>query len=680
MSQIWDDAEGFLWTDVAYVRRGGGGPKQDPIGALKARLMNMSFPDEYKTPPLLTPPSGVMAFDTETLDPDLMEIGSSSVLGRGEVLGFSVAWEGYKAYFSLRHITGNVDEVPVLRWLRDQVKREDLKFVMANANYDMAWIYRETGMYPRGGAVDVQHMAALLDEYSLSYSLETIAQRYLKKGKTTNRLKEIETRTGAAHTTMMACLKWLPGPVVASYAEDDAEVTLEVYNKMLPQIHCEGLTKVFEVECELIPMTTEMRRIGTRVDTAAAEQLKDELDRVKMPAIKAEIKRLTGVDVNPWVAEDCHDALAAVGVTGFTKTPKGDGWSIKAEFLNKLAPHVPVAALILELRKIDKISGTFLEGHILSHQVNGRVHTNFNQLRSERDEGGFGTVTGRLSSNGPNLQQLPIRDPYWGPLIRSMFIPEDGEEFVSIDYSSQEPRMAVHFAYKANIPGAEEAVARFRKNPKTDYHGMVAEMAHIPRGPAKTLNLGLGYGMGQAKMCRALGLPTQWMLLVPKNGKTEWHKIEIHEVSHYRSRGFSCVEVAGEEGKKILEAWEQGAPFVKGLFKESLRIAEKYGFIMTLLRRKCRFPSIMGEYQHCYKAMNKLCQSSSADQMKQAMVYLHREKIISNITIHDELLTSMPRGHKNASRMAEIMENAIPLVIPTVVDVKWGKSWGQIEK
>jgi DNA polymerase I-like protein with 3'-5' exonuclease and polymerase domains len=670
------DASGMFWTDISYIRRGWGS-KEDPVLALQKSIANYAFQDEYITPPLQNPPPGVMAFDVETHDPHLLDKGSGWAFNEGEIIGYSVAWPGYSAYYALRHISGNIDPSGPLQWLKDQAKREDLKFICAHANYDMGWLYHETGRYPEGGVVDIQHMAALLDEYRLSYSLDSIAVGLGLAGKEMSRLKQLENHFGCKHTVFMSCLKSLPGPVVANYAVGDAEQTLACYFNMLPKIEKQGLSVVHELEASLITMSTEMRRLGIRVNVEAAEKLSEDIKINRMPEIVNEIQRLTGVTVSPWKAESCEAALNYIGINDIARTADGSP-QINAELLNKVAKTHPVGKYILDLRKMSKISGTFIDGHILYYQHNGRLHPSFNQLRSEsdaQDPKSIGTVTARYSASDPALQQIPVRDPEWGPAIRSLFIPEEGEEFASIDYSAQEPRMAIHFAYKSGIRGSSKAVEQFRNDPRTDPHGMVARMSGLPRDRAKTLNLGLAYGMKQAKMARALGLPTQWMKIEGR----QWTKIKFHEVQYYRSNGIQCVEVAGDEAKEVLLKWKTGAPYLFELAKECEAIAEDRGFICTLLRRRCRFGTPTGDRFDTYKAMNRLCQSSAADQTKKAMSLLHKEKIPIKITLHDEFLMSVS-DRRVAERTAEIMEQAVELVIPSATDIKYGSDWGAILK
>lgn len=684
------DANGFFW--VTQERERARGERTSTRDALRARLQNMSFMQLYEPPPLQDPPPGQVALDFETEDPGLAEgtRGASWAFeGEGEILGVALAWEGFEAYYSFAHSAGNVDAEPVWAFLKQLVLRPDIELVCANATYDIGWLRRRLGVYPRGTIRDIQFMAALLDEYRFSYGLDAIARDELKTGKFLTDFDALETSLRVKHTDMMSCLKHVPAGIVAPYAIMDARLTYNVFNVLKPKIETQGLTKVHELESKLIPMSTEMRRIGIPVDVDEATALRDEIANIKIPAIKDEIKRLTGIAVEPWVATTCEAALNTIGVT--CARTRNDSPEVTAALLNQVAKKHPVGQHILDLRKCSKILTTFLEGHVLSHQEKGRIHAEFNQLRSERDdESGFGTVSGRYSSNNPNLQQIPDRDPYWGPRIRGLFKAEQGQQLASLDYSSQEPRLTVHFAAMFDraakehgwprIMGSEEAVKAYNDNPLLDYHQFVADLCGIPRKDAKSLNLGLAYGMGGAKLARSLGLPTQWMSVANRSGRATWTPIEECDITNHRAMGCDVVEVAGEEAKKIIDAWDRGAPFIRGLYKRADETAKDRGFICTLLRRRCRFQySSNGGYAWTHKALNRLAQGSAADQTKLGLLLLWEAGVVPRITIHDENVFSVADKAQAESYMP-YMRDAVQLLVPTIVDVKMGKTWGDIPK
>lgn len=671
------NSDPMLWADLPIQQK----KKSSADINIAGRLASVRYDAaSYIQPELKDAPPGYLALDFETEDPTLLERGSAWAFdGIGQVIGMAVAWEGFEAYYPIGHREGNVDKDKVIAWLTAHLKREDITFVAANAAYDFGWARRICGVYPAGGVEDVQFMAALLDEYRFSYSLDSIAKDYLRVGKELGFLEDIESKWALKHSQVMAHLKQLPGPALAPYASTDARRTYDLYIKLKPLIVEQGLLVVHNLESALIPMSIEMKRRGIRVNVNEAHRLSEDIKTNRMPAIQEEIKRITNVLVEPWESETIEQALRDRGIVcDRTRTgqPKVDqvalaGW----------ASTEPVAAHILALRKMSKIQNTFLDGHILGHQHRGRVHCDFNQLRSEREGGsGFGTVSGRYSSTSPNLQQIPTRDKEWGPLMRSLFLAEEGQQIASLDYSSQEPRLAVHFAMLAGLGGAAEAVEQFKHNPRTDYHKMVADMANISRTYAKSLNLGLAYGMGGAKLARSLGLPTQWMQIVKRGTKTEWVEIDESQVDDLRRSHYDCIEVAGDEAKAIIRKWEEGVPFMRGLYTLSSKVAENRGFIKTLLGRRCRFQlGPDGKYGFTHKAMNRLCQGSAADQTKQGMLDLWRQGSVPLLTVHDELVFSV-ENESEARTYAPIMENAIPLKVPSIVDVNLGKTWGEVEK
>ena len=183
----------------------------------------------------------------------------------------------------------------------------------------------------------------------------------------------------------------------------------------------------------------------------------------------------------------------------------------------------------------------------MKHQHNGRIHAEINQIRS--DQGG--TVTGRFSYNNPNLQQIPARNKELGPKIRSLFIPEEGTTWGCFDYSQQEPRLVVHFAILDKFPTVYDVQDAYKEN-DVDFHQIVADMASIPRSQAKTINLGLFYGMGKNKLQAELG-------------------------------------VDKEDAEDLFSKYHQRVPFVKQLMHSVMERAQDAGKIRTLLGRRCRF-------------------------------------------------------------------------------------------
>ena len=235
----------------------------------------------------------------------------------------------------------------------------------------------------------------------------------------------------------------------------------------------------------------------------------------------------------------------------------------------------------------------------------------------------------------------------------------------------------------------------YRRNPKLDIHQWVADMAGITRAHAKTLNLGLSYGMASARTAHSLGLPTVWAAIVkgsyvrgeiPKfieGEPTLTYAEMVNAVA--RDSPYDWKEIAGEEAKAIRQRWRYYAPFLNGLFDATEWRAREHGVIKTFLQRRCRFPvnkkedSRKGAYLNSHKAMNRLCQSSAADQTKTAMRDLWRDGIVPRLTVHDELVFSLPFGHPVA-HIQERMQQAIKLRVPSIADVKRGLNWGKMKK
>jgi DNA polymerase I-like protein with 3'-5' exonuclease and polymerase domains len=316
--------------------------------------------------------------------------------------------------------------------------------------------------------------------------------------------------------------------------------------------------------------------------------------------------------------------------------------------------------LIVEARETNKTHSTFLQPYLDFSAKTGRIHPHVNQMRNEDG----GTVTGRLSMANPNLQQVPARHEIIGPLVRSLFLPEEGELWASNDFSSQEPRLLVHYAHLLDLPGANRMVDAYNNDPNTDFHQMVADMAGIKRKAAKTIGLGLMYGMGKGKLGGELDL-------------------------------------SAEEASELINTFHTKVPFLKGTVNAVMKRIEhpaSGGSIRTLLGRKCRFPlwepvewgvnkalpreQAVIEYGQrikragTYKGLNRLIQGSAADQTKAAMVALAKAGFDPILQVHDELALSVT-SREQAQAAAEIMANAVRLEVPSRCDVEVGPSWGE---
>jgi DNA polymerase I-like protein with 3'-5' exonuclease and polymerase domains len=591
-----------------------------------------------------------IAIDLETYDPQLKELGSGNVVKNGHIAGIAVAVEGWSGYYPVHHEQGgNMDKKLVFAWLQELFNQENTTFIFHNAMYDVCWL-RSNGLSIKGKIVDTMIAASLIDENRMSYQLNSLAKFYIGMGKDEKILIEAAKEYGVDPKADM----WrLPAMFVGQYAERDAEATLKLWKRLEVEIYNQELTDIFSLETRLFPCLVDMRFKGVKVDLEKAQHIKQNLIKREETLIK-KIKDLTGIDVEIMAARSIAKAFDKLKLP-YDRTEKSNEPSFTKNFLQNHPHELPQA--IAEARELNKAHTTFIDS-ITKHAVNGRIHADINQIRS--DDGG--TVTGRFSMSNPNLQQIPARHPELGPMIRSIFIPEDKCKWGSFDYSQQEPRILVHYAKLQNLEGVDGIVEAYQKG-DADFHQVVADMAGIERKQAKTINLGLMYGMGKNKLMAELGLMK-------------------------------------ESAEKLIKQYHTKAPFVKKLMENVSRKANDRGKIRTLLGRACHFdlwqPVQFGvfkplpleqarkEYDEplkrafTYKALNKLIQGSAADMTKKSMVSLYENGIIPHIQIHDEVDISIESVQK-AEEIITIMESAVKLEVPNKVDYEQGDNWGEIK-
>ena len=615
-----------------------------------------------------------VAIDLETKDPELKSMGSGAVRGHGNIVGIAVAVDGWSAYYPIAHEGGgNIDKDKVMNWIKEVCAAPNTK-LFHNAMYDVCWL-RAAGVKINGEIVDTMVMASLIDENRLWYSLNSVAFDYLGKTKNEAALNEAAQSWGIDPKSEMYKL---PAMYVGSYAEKDAELTLELFKVLSKEIENQKLKQIFKIESDLFPCLVDMKFKGVRVDVEKAKLLKQKLTSQEKDLL-LKVKQETGIDPQIWAAKSIATVFDKLGLH-YERTEKSLAPSFTKNFLQE-HKH-PIVQMIAKAREINKAHTTFIDT-ILRFEHKGRIHADINPIRSDTG----GTVTGRFSYSNPNLQQIPARNKDLGPMIRSLFIPEVGHKWGCFDYSQQEPRLVVHYAAIeepiCNDEAVENIVDRFNNN-NVDFHQTVADMAGISRSQAKTINLGLFYGMGKAKLQAELGLSTK------------------------------------AEAENLLNQYHDNVPFVKELMGHTSRLANDNGYIKTLLGRKCRFDkwevnefragvmstpmtkeeatqkfidNWLAKYpesdveklkanpkiKRCftYKALNKLIQGSAADMTKKAMLDLYKEGIVPHIQIHDELDISVVDDNQ-AKKIVEIMENAVPLAIPNKVDYESGETWGDI--
>ena len=600
-----------------------------------------------------------IAVDLETRDPNLMTLGPGWPRNDGYVVGIAIAAGDRSWYFPIRHERGqNMDPKFTIKWLKKQMSTPNVTKLFHNATYDVGWLLAE-GVEVQGPIIDTMIAAPLIDENRFSYSLNNLGFDYVGERKSERSLRAAAESFGLDPKGEM----WrLPAKYVGDYAEQDAALTLRLWERLRTLINEQDLHHIFNLETSLIPLMIKMRANGVRVDLDRTEQVKEKLTE-RCAELTKQIKHLTGVEVNPWASSSVAKVFDSLGLSYPMTESEKPSPSFKKAYLQS-HPH-EVAQMIVKLREFDKAGGTFIES-ILRHEHKGRIHTEFHQLRND----GGGTVTGRFSSSNPNLQQIPARDPDIRQMIRGLFIPEEGTQWGSFDYSSQEPRLLVHFA--ASMPDAMrhpvvDTIVDEYNTGDVDLHQMVADIAGIKRKEAKVVNLGIMYGMGKAKLA-------------------------------------SQLSISEPEAAQLLDTHKEKVPFVRQLATIASKRAEENGQIRTLLGRVCRFdnyePKTFGYSQalpleeavkkygsvaglkraFTYKALNKLIQGSAADQTKKAMADCYEAGLTPLLTVHDELCFSI-ESDDQAKQIKDIMENGLSdiLKVPSKVDFEAADDWGGIE-
>ena len=602
----------------------------------------------WVAPTEFPPIEGRVAIDLETCDPELVKHGPGWPTKKGKVIGIAIATASFKAYYPISHEGGgNMDEDKVIKYVKSICDDDSIEKIFHNALYDIGWLWT-LGIEVIGRVHDTMVAAALIDENRYSYTLNSIVHEYLGEFKNETKLKEAAAAFGVDPKSEMYKL---PAEFVGEYAEADADLTYKLHEKMMLEIENDALETVYDMECRLIRVIFNMTKRGVRVDMEKAFALKRKL-KVKEKNYLKRIKDITGSDVQVWAARSVAQAFddvnleyprTALGAPSFTQT-----------FLETHKHELP--RMITKARVLNKLQGTFVDG-IAKYIHNDRLHAHINQIRG--DSGG--TVTGRFSMYAPNLQQMPIRNEF-GSELRKIFIPEQGEYWLSADYSQQEPRILTHFAILNGNKGAEEVHDAFVSG--LDFHKQTAEMAGIDRRLAKTIGLGVMYGMGYKKMAVDL-------------------------------------DISPVEAKEMLKEFRIKVPFMQGMLEDVMNKANKVGTIRTFLGRKCRFdlyepswyePGVFhkalplkqaqAEYNGqikragTYKALNRLIQGTAADQTKKAMVDVYEKLGITPlIQVHDELNCSV-KSDKEAGDIKYIMENSMKLVVPSKVDFKIKDNWG----
>ena len=688
-----------------------------------------------------------VAIDIETYDPNLKTKGLGAVRNDGFITGVAVATGKDTVYFSLKHSDDDKSEEE-LEEFWDQMntkllQNDKIAKVFHNAIYDVCWLRATTGKMLKGRLLDTMVAASVIDENRFKYGLDALAKDFLGENKYKYDLQEKTFEwSGGMQRDPMSNMHKLPSSVVKDYAKQDVDLTLKLWNlfnkeldKVLyikPEDNKEYTCRnIFELETRLFPCLVDMKFKGVRIDTQKLERLGKRLTLRRDNLLKI-IKKHTQLDLQLWAATSIKQLLDNRKITNFEKTAKSGMPKLPKDYLKTHEDRF--LRMVSKAREADKAVNTFIEG-LKGYVYKGRIHADINQIRGD----GGGTVTGRFSMSNPNLQQIPSKG-FIGKKMRELFIPEEGHRWGSFDYSQQEPRIVVHYAIKKILreekDGKDVGVSKEGKelkkqfdNSEADFHQIVADMAKISRKQAKTINLGLFYGMGKGKLQAELNLNTaqaktlfdtyhrkvpfvkklsDGLMQFAKNNKLiftledrfcrfdkyesvnkRWNN-KIRKFQEWDPEAKSIKQEDGTikyEGDWITprllskdDAWSKFKLLYNAKTlskKESSKTPGKYEEL-TEKERQYWF----GEYftpAFTYKALNRLIQGSAADMTKKAMVLLYEKGIVPHIQIHDELCVSI-KDQATRITVQETMETAIPLKVKNKVDYESGPNWGNINE
>lgn len=599
-----------------------------------------------------------LAFDTETTGLQYL---------KDRMFGFSIALpDGFSAYYDIRQ------EPDAVNFLL-AICRFKKRIICHNASFDYRMAYTSGFMLPLHLLDDTRIRAPLIDEHFLDYSLDALAMEWLGEGKVSDIYEELARMFGgrATRKAQMANLHRAPAEMVSKYAAKDALLTLRLWEAQEEEIAKQDtvdmslpLSDVINFERRVMPTIIEMEMEGVRVDINAAKDAQERLT-VLIDQAQAELNRTVGWKVNvnstPQVREifnPTRDDLGnwTIGDIGISPTPSGAP-SVGADTLRVIPDRR--AELILEIRSMVKTRDTFLGKHVIEHAIDGRVYPTINQIKSDTG----GTYTGRLSYVDPALQQIPSRDKKTAQIVKTAFLPDEGQQWMDTDMNSFEVRVFASLVSKYDSRIADV----YRKDPRTDFHRMVAEMTNLPRSAtyagepnAKQLNLSMIFNAGNGLTAERMGKPWEWAEF----------ELDSGEVIRYRK--------AGQEAMEIINHYHEKLPGVKRLMNKARQVASTRGFVYTFRGRRIRFPG--AKFSH--KASGLLIQSTAAEYNKENIVVIARVaesfggRLILNT--HDSYSISIPMGMGKEvwDAMRPEIERSGRAGVPLLLDFKGiGNNW-----
>jgi DNA polymerase I-like protein with 3'-5' exonuclease and polymerase domains len=651
---------------------------------------------------------GDIAWDTENLDNGLIKGRGPGWAFRnnrdvgGWLAGVSAAWrEGNEVksiYVPVEHPESDCfDKDAVARWVRAMFKRKRGRNKFCNAGYDLGWMNTEFDLeIPDGSLIDdIGCQAMMIDEnrkakpgFQSAFSLDGIADWLGIPGKDERLLRDAAFSYGYQGKEVKKYIAKLPSQFVGPYAEADAVATFLADEKMMPIVHSDSMTEAYQTEMDLVPVIHHMRKKGVRLNEERCAQLGDRL-MARYEANCRKITEITKMQVSIDELRDRNWLIRTCDMNGIDEYKKeGEDGGAEAGFTKdwmRASKH-PIVRHIAEAKQCHEAATKFVQAYLLNSVYRGRIHANINQFKSEDG----GTRSHRFSYSEPPLQQMPSRpDPVEGwditeeiaRELRMSFEPEEGELWFAPDYSQQEYRLIVHYAYLLECGKAEEAVRKYNEDPKTDFHNLVVEMTGLTRRRAKDVNFAKAYGAGVKKFALMTGMSEEEAAQVmgQYDGEMPFVK-ELNEVCQREAQSRGYIRMI-DGARSHFDDWEprylDNAERRRG-FAQHYQMApcrREEANVRVKLQGHPWFGKLL-KRADTRKAMNRLIQGSAARQVKKAMVACWRAGYRSMLLqIHDELAFSLTK-EKDGKAIGEIMREVIKLKVPMRVDEEYGTTWG----
>jgi len=578
----------------------------------------------------------IISFDTETTSTEEM---------KADIVGISLAVkEGEGYYIPVGHNGGkNLPLKKVLSALKEPMTNPKIGKIAHNAKYDYI-VLAKFGLVVFPLTFDTMLAEFIIDPSSRNLGLKNLA--FVKLGEEMTHIEELIGKGKKQISMADVAIK-----SVAPYAVADAEIPLRLMALQLKDLkRVEGKKLLEEIDLPLTPVLAKMEMEGVLLNLPFFKKMSDEMTK-RLAEIEKQIFDMVGKSFNVNSTQQLSDVLfITLGLEPpdrGNKTASGH-YSTAAGVLEMLSGKHPVVDLVLENRELSKLKSTYLDALPLQVDANtGRVHTSYSQI---------GAVTGRLSSNNPNLQNIPIRTET-GRKVRNGFIADKGNVLLAVDYSQIELRIVAHMAQDESMLAAFRADEDIHATTAGAIYGVGIEaVTKDMRRHAKAINFGLIYGMSAFGLTRS-------------------------------------TELTLAEAEMFVKAYFEKFPGIKKYLDGIKKQAAEQGYVETLLGRRRYFPALQGKQNAMIKnreereAINAPIQGTAADIMKIAMLKvppaLEKAKLKAKmlLQVHDEIVLECPKDEleKTAKVVKETMANAYQLDIPLSTEAKYGDNWGEMK-